>query len=139
MKLAVAVRLSSAAQTAPALLPTAGGSLRRAGRPSSEGKEAGRVVGARCSGGPPANNGRVRGLAPANATAFQALSQPSTVSSPHPRRKGLPHLAEDLARCDGSLRGLQPPAAGGGLSRVSPARILISQNEVAASVQRADG
>ena len=28
--------------------------------------------------------------------AFPVLSQSSKVSSPHPRRKGLPHLTEDL-------------------------------------------
>jgi len=104
-----------------------------------ERKEACIVVGGHCDGGAEANTGKSRSATypgikrtpgpVVTPMAFQALSQPSTVSSPHPRRKGLPHLTEDLARCGGSLGGLQPPAAGGVLSRVSPARALISQTK----------
>ena len=46
--------------------------------------------------------------------AVQALSQSGTVSSPHPRRKGLPHLTEDSARDGPPRSGSDPLIAGGG-------------------------
>ena len=73
------------------------------------------------------------------ATRSRPSVSPSTVSSPHPRRKGLPSLTEDLARRGGSPCGLQPPAAGGVLSRVFPARISIPQTKEAGDALNVTG
>ena len=98
----------------------------RAGRQSESRKEAGRVVGGHCDGGAEGT----RAIGPVvNVTALQALSQPSEVSSPHPRRTGSPSLTEDLARRDGSRSGPQPPAAGGGIIAASAARTIVSQKK----------
>ena len=104
----------------------------------SQRKEAGRIVGGHC-GGAEANMVRgsqhapVQGLSatpgPASLTAFPALSQPSEVSSPHLRRTGSPSLAEDPARCGGSLGGPGSPAAGGGILVASAARTPNAYNK----------
>jgi len=114
-----------------------------------ERKEACIVVGGHCDGGAEANTGKSRSATypgikrtpgpVVTPMAFQALSQPSTVSSPHPRRKGLPPLTEDLARRDGSRSGLQPPAAGGGIIAASAARTSIPQTKEAGDALNVTG
>jgi len=55
----------------------------------------------------------------------QALSQPSVVSSPHPRRTGSPSLAEDPVRCDETPGGLAS-LAGGIQESFPPAHSVVS-------------
>ena len=139
----------TAATGSPASPPFAGGPSLETGRRCqrlSQRKEAGRIVGGHC-GGAEANMVRgsqhapVQGLSatpgPATVIAIQALSQPSEVSSPHLRRTGSPSLAEDPARCGGSLGGPGSPAAGGGITFASAARTLISQKKEPASATHA--
>jgi len=94
---------------------------RRCQRLSSR-KEASRVVGGHCSGGLPANNGRARGLAPANAIACGACVE--TGAAPPSSAP----LSAASARDGDLLAGPERPAAGGSLAD-APAGTLISQTK----------
>ena len=158
----LAVRLSSAANVAPHALPVGCGSLiqaeGRAGRQSSETRKEDAYRGLLTPSSVDSGDGAevntmrvgkdtpVQGLGapgPAvNITAIQASVQKGDLP-PHGHRRTpceqypvtkapVAVLSAAPARCGGSHRGLQPPPAGGGLSRVSPARTPIRQKKTAA-------
>jgi len=128
----------TAATGSPASPPFAGGPSPATGRRCqrlSQRKEGLIDVGGHVVGGA-ANDPRKGALRPRpqQLTAFQASVQkgdsPSPRTSPHPREQypvmkaPVAVLSAALARRDPDRSGLQPPAAGGGLSRVSPARTI---------------
>jgi len=143
------VRPSSGGNTPSLTLPgQARGSLRSespAGWPSetprketpiADGSVGGHVVG----GGPLSNHGRARvGRRPQHLIACGASIQTvGLLSTAFPLQGGgdgqVGPLNAASARDGGPLCGLQPPAAGGGITFASPARASISQKQTAADV-----